>query len=292
MDVIDSGEATYEEVNWEHIDDTLDNHERILKARSDDIKDAIETDLDPTLGGLAQATWIGGVTGGGVGIAQALIVKYRNGKNPFKGEFTQEDWADVGLAGRQGGTAGTVAGSAVYGLTNLTDPVAPFAVSLVSAILGIKELMRSYRSGAIDKDQFVDLSHFVACEAAAAGLAAAAGQAVIPIPIVGAILGSVAGKIIMSTLKRSLERDAADLAAQLSAYEQDALARLDADRREWMARLDGYFADLDRIAKLAFDPAANTALRLNASVRFARRLNVPEDLILASSGELDTFMKK
>ena len=258
--------------------------------RSDEREEQILGDHGPSVAELVQATGLAIVAGAGVGITQAILVKYRGGKNPFKGEFTREDWAEIGVSGGKGSGAGIVGGSTLYLLTNATNLAAPFAGSLVSAMMGINSLRRSHRAGNIDDDQFVDYCRVVASEAAIVGLAAAAGQAMIPIPILGAFVGSIAGKIVATSFKGRLEKDAAELAARLKDYERWAMARLDEECRKLMAGLDEHFMESDALEKLAFDPYMNTDLRLRTSATLARRVNVPDELVLDSTDEVDAFM--
>ena len=154
----------------------------------------------------------------------------------------------------------------------------------------ISNLRRSRRAGHIDDDQFVDYCQIVASEAAIVGLAAAAGQAMIPIPILGAFVGSIAGKIVATTLKGRLEKDAAELASKFGDYERWAMAQLDDECRKFMAQIDHHFVELDGLEKLAFDPDTNTDLRLRTSATLARRMNVPDELVVDSTDELDAFM--
>ena len=78
--------------------------------------------------------------------------------------------------------------------------------------------------------------------------------------------------------------------AQLHAYEQISLSRLDEAHLAHIQRLDAHFGNLERLAEVAFDNNVNTSLRLNASVRFAERVGVPDDLILRTTDDLDEFM--
>ena len=72
--------------------------------------------------------------------------------------------------------------------------------------MGIGVLLRDHYAGTIDGDQFVEMSHIVAMDAAAVGLASAAGQIMIPVPLLGALLGGLAGKLVTSALKDGLTR--------------------------------------------------------------------------------------
>ena len=129
------------------------------------------------------------------------------------------------------------------------------------------------------------------CEAAIVGLAVVAGQVVIPIPLLGTLIGGIAGRIVASILRECFDdSDAADLATTVTAYEQPNGQRVGDSTGEATASIDRYFADLDWLARLAFDPATNTAIRLRTSADFGRQVNVPDALLLRSTGELDRFI--
>ena len=292
QEIISAGPATYDQSQLARVGDTIIERRREVELKSDEQKEQIRADHEPSVQDAVHAAGLAGVAGAGVGITQAIVGKLRNGKNPFKGEFTAEDWAQVGVSGGKGGVRGTIAGSALYVLTNTTNLAAPFAGSLVSAMMGINSLRRGHRAGKIDDDEFVDYCQIVASEAAIVGLATAAGQVMIPIPLLGAFLGSIAGKIVGGVLKDSLEREAAKLAASFVEYERWAMAQLDNACREVMERLDQHFMELGELEKLAFDPDTNIELRLRTSAILARRVNVANELVVDSPDELDAFMRE
>ena len=217
-------------------------------------------------------------------------MKCREGKSPFTGGFSIQDWQDVGVVAAQGAGGGAVAGSTVYVLANSTALAAPFAGSLVSGLMAVGALLRDHHAGTIDGDQFVEMSHIVAMDAAIAGLAVAAGQTLVPIPMLGALLGSLAGKLVASALKDALGESASALSEQLAEYERDALEQLDEDRRVLMQRLDAWFGNLERLAATAFDPESNTRL-LEASVQAAETVGVPKESILRTTGDVDAFIR-
>ena len=290
QDVIQPGKGTYDEVQPDQIRDTVKDREQTIDELAEGRENQALLDHAPSAAELAQAGAFGGAVGAGVGIGEAILAKWREGKNPFRGEFTKEDWADVGVSGSTGSGRGVVGGSALYLLTNATNLAAPFAGSLVTATMTISNLRRSLRAGHIDDDQFRDYCQIVASEAAIVGLAAAAGQAMIPVPILGAFVGSIAGKIVATTLKGRFEKDAADLASKFGDYERWAMAQLDEEWRRFMAQIDQHFMEMDRLEKLAFDPDTNTELRLRSSATLARRMNVPDEFVLDSTDEVDAFI--
>ncbi len=289
-ELIQPGEGTYAEVQQGRVHDTLDDRENRLAQKNDELKQEAITEHGPSLSGLGSAAAIGAAAGSGVRFGQAIWVKYRDGKNPFKGEFSTQDWKDVGVAATKGAGGGAVAGSALYALTNSTDLAAPFAGALVSSLMGVGDLLRQYHSGKIDGEQFVELSHVIAADAAIVGLAAMAGQVLIPIPMLGAFVGSLAGKIVASAIKNGLGMAESKLIARLATYEKRAIEQLDEEFRAFIKKLDAYFGSLERLAKVAFDNTVNTDLRLEASIQFAEIVGVPDRHIIRKTDELDAFM--
>ena len=285
-DLISPGETTYREVQQGRIHDTISDREDALAQKSQELKDAAWADHGPSLAGLGTAAAIGATVGGGVGLAQGIWVKYREGKNPFRGDFTLQDWRDVGAPAAQGAGGGAIAGGSLYLLTNSTSLAAPAAGAFVSGLMGVGSLLRQYHSGKIDGDEFVDMSQMVVVDAAIVGLASMTGQALIPIPVLGAFVGSIAGKLVASAITEA----ESELVEQLHASEQSAFAQLDEAHQAYIQRLDDYFGNLRRLADVAFDDTVNTCLRLDASVRFAEDVGVPDDLILRTTDDLDTYM--
>ena len=292
QDLIEPSEARYDEVQQARVHETIKDREDSLTDKNKELKDQARGEHGPSLSGAATAAAIGAAAGGGVRFAQAVWVKYRDGKNPFQGEFSVEDWKDIGLDTAKGAGTGAVAGGTLYLLTNSTDLAAPFAGALVSGLMGIGDLLGQYHAGEIDGDQFVDCSLMVAAEAAIVGLSAAAGQTLIPIPMLGAFVGSIAGKIVASAIRDGLGEAESELMERLKAYEAEAIGKLDDALRAVMKELDAYFGRLSDLARLAFDETVNTELRLVASIQIAEAVEVPDHQILRSKADLDKFMEE
>ena len=289
-DLVEPGETSYAEVQQGRVHETIEDREEDLVAKDDELRRQAQMEHGPSLSGAATAAAMGGAAGAGVGFAQAVWLKYREGKNPFQGDFGAADWKDVGLQAAKGGAGGALAGGSVYLLTNATDLAAPFAGSLVSGLMGIGDLIGQYQAGQINADEFVDLSLMVTSESAIVGIAAAAGQTLIPVPMLGAFIGSVAGKFVASAVRECLEGDASELVARLEAYAAEAIARLDDSLRQAVENLDAYYGRLGDLTKLAFDQGVNVELRLRASIEVAEVLGVRDEDIVRTSADVDSFM--
>ena len=290
-ELIAPGEATYAEAQQGRVHDTIDQKEDRLSETNEDLKEQIHAEHGPTLAGALTAASIGAAAGAGVSFAQSVWVKCKEGKNPFQGDFSAEDWKEIGVDTATGAGGGAVAGGTLYLLTNATELSAPFAGVLVSGMMGLGKLVGHYHAGKIDGAQFVHLSLLVASDAAIVGLASMAGQTFIPVPMLGAFVGSIAGKLVASAIRERFGYVDSDLAAQVEAYESQAIAKLDESLRAELKRLDSWFGNLAEWSRIAFDEATNSELRLAMGVRIAEAVGVPEHQILRSVSDVDAHMQ-
>ena len=161
----------------------------------------------------------------------------------------------------------------------------------MSALTGVGTLLGQREAGEIDDVEFVDLALLVSAESALTCIAAVAGQTVIPVPLLGAFVGSVEGKLVESALRGGLGEDAeAELLERLRAYETEAISALDQSLRAVVRELDAWFDRLENLMGVASDETVNTQMRLAASIWIAESTGVPAERILRSAGDVDTFM--
>ena len=290
-ELIEPGEATYAEVQQGRVHDTIDKREDGVSETNEELKEQAIAEHGPTVAGALAAASIGAAAGAGVSFAQSVWVKCKEGKNPFHGEFSAEDWKAIGVGTATGAGGGAVAGGALYLLTNAVDLSAPFAGALVSGLMGLGKLVGHYHSGKIDGAQFLNLSLLVVSDAAIVGVASMAGQTLIPVPMLGAFVGAIAGRLVASAIRERFGDVAPDLAARVEAYESQAIAKLDESLQDELRRLDSWFGDLAKWSRIAFDEATNSEVRLAASVRIAEAVRVPAHHILRSASETDAFIE-
>ncbi|NYT66799.1 hypothetical protein H0A58_12590 [Alcaligenaceae bacterium] len=278
--------STYSDVQLGVAHDTLDNHETELEDINSDHKEQIELDHGPSLAGAAQAAAIAGAVSGVITTGMVFYSKAREGKNVFRGEFTTEDWKDVGFAGAKGFGAGAVTGGAIYALTNYAGMAAPFAAAVVSAGKGLATLTNEYMAGSISSEEYFDLGMCLCAESAIIGLATAAGQAIIPIPVLGGIIGSISGKMMLQLAQGLDAKHISALKAEMDRF----LASLDKTYQRVVDEINAEFDKLGKLTDSAFDFNLNYQLALSASVDLAVAYDVPEKKILRSVGDVDAFM--
>jgi len=169
-EVVRPGVSKYAEVQQGKIHDTLDQHDAALKAENESRRTNIQGDHGPSMAGGAAAAAKGAAVGAGVRMAVAVYQKRRDGKRMFRGEYSAEDWQDLGVEGLKGGVQGGIAAGTLYALTNYADLAAPFAGAVVSSSLAVGQLAQRYKRGEIAFDEFVGLGQVACLEGAVVGL--------------------------------------------------------------------------------------------------------------------------
>jgi hypothetical protein len=283
--VVKPGVSDYADVQKGKIHGTLDRYENGLQNHNDQLKNQIAEAHKPSFGGMGKAGVISAAVGGAVTLTASIYKKYREGKNPFKGEYLIQDWKEVGISAGKGAMGGAVAGTAIYTLTNYASLSAPFAGAVVSAAKSVNSLIGEYRDGNISFDQFTDLGMMLCAESAIVGICTATGQTLIPIPALGAIIGSVAGKMLAQFASNQITGVQQKLQQDMFQF----LAKVEATYTDIVYKINAEFESLGELTIIAFDLKLNKAL-LKSSIELARCYNVDEKNIIKNHDELDQFM--
>lgn len=204
-------------------------------------------------------------------------------------EFTAQDWKEIGLeSGKAGGKAGVTAGS-IYTLTNLTSLSAPFAGAVTSATMGVTSLLVDHQKGKIELDELVTQGQILCLEAGIAAIGGAIGQMLIPIPVLGAIIGTVTTNFVWGIAKGKLGKKEEALKAYMNKYMDDLLAKVNAAYYEIIEKIDATYGKFNSLIDAAFDVHANKASLAAASVDLARAVGVEENKILKDDADLEAF---
>jgi len=170
-------------------------------------------------------------------------------------------------------------------MTNYAGMAAPFASAVVSAVKGISSLAEDYRKGDISFDEFVDLGMIICAESAIVGVSTAVGQALIPIPVLGAVIGSLAGKMLAEFTTVQNKKVAQRLRDDTEAFK----AKLDGKLKEVLETITAEFDRLSNLTVAAFDFRLNSNLR-DRSVDLAMAYGVRADKVITNDATLDKFM--
>ena len=284
-------EGTYAEVQQGRIHEAVRGVQSDLSDEHERIKYGIHAEHKPSLGGLARVSGISFAVGGTLDLSRQTLAKYREGKNLFKGDYSAEDWYKVTFAATKGGFRAGISTGAIYTMSNWGRMPAPVAGVFVSSLREIGTLLPKYYSGEINTGEYVDMSLNICMDSIVVAIAGKIGQVIIPVPVLGYMVGNVAKLIVSSSLRNTLGAAEVRLTAELDAYVQFALARLDQLTNLYVQHLGDHFAELEGLAKTAFDPDPNGQLRIRATAVYAEAVGVPTKDVLHNTQELDVFMR-
>ena len=224
---------------------------------------------------------------GGLALMSSVYGKYKEGKSIF--EFEQSDWLDCGLNTAEGVVKGAISGYSIYGLTNVLGISAPNASALVTATYGMIDIVLKYRSTEITQDEFMNLLTLNVMDASFATIGACIGQAMIPIPVLGSVVGSIASSIIWEIGKGILN----DSEQKIIQYYQENLNNyikiLDKHYLAIYNEIIEKYKKLGALQDYSCDLSLNTKLSFEYSIELAEKLEIENTRILHNLSEIDSY---
>ena len=298
-DVVKPGISDYREVQQGVVFKTVDGHEQVIKyindTRIDEIHEkatearheAIE-EHDPSVTEAGKVAAVGAGIAGVLSFGMGIRRKIREGKKLQA--FTLDDWKELGVDTAYASMKGGVTGAGIYGLTNYANMASPVAAAYISASLGIANLYNKYKKGEIQATQFYEESQLVCVDSSIVVIGAAAGSMLIPIPILGALVGS----LVASTTREHFKKI-------LSEKEQKEICRIDNKYQKYIEGLDeklkifiaSTIEKCDRMngmAGIAFSYEADPFFRLKGSIMLGKALNIPDGSLLKEKSGLDVYL--
>lgn len=289
--------SNYRDVQIGTIDRTLDGYEAEFKDFTDDKIENIRTDAreriqeaqeaaGPSIGGAAQAGAVGAAIGGVVSGSLTVYRKIKDGKRIT--EFTVADWKEVGVDFGKGAAKGGISGLGIYGLTQLAGFSAPFAGATVSAGIGVASLAMDYRAGRISREDFADAACSLCVETGLSAVGTALGTALIPIPVIGSVVGAMTAKAAIVITEQIIGTKEKELSRILEQRYNDAVAALSREEQEVLAQINAYYTKLNGLIEAAMDK--DVTMSLYASIDICRHVGIAEEEVIHTTDELDDFM--
>lgn len=275
----------YEDVQVGKVGDTIRAEENAVRATDQSRRDAAYEDSKANLRQGAQAAAGAAMVEGGVRFCLSVAKKLKSGKRLH--EFTAEDWKDVGVDTAKGAGTGGIRGAAVYAMTNFTATPAAVANAFVTAAYGVTAQAVQLRRGQITEEEFVVNSEVLCLDVSVSAVAALMGQVMIPVPVLGAMIGNAVGMFLWQISKDYLNQKEQRLASAFKESCEELNRRLDARYQALLAELAREFEKYSSLLELAFDPDVNIAFA--NSVLFAQYAGVADDRILKTSADIDHY---
>ena len=275
-EVIHPSLVDYDEVQLDTVQNTIQNEEIKLEKTDQELRDQAYEATKPTLQEGVQVTLISAGIEGGLTFVLGVYKKRKEGKH-LSG-YTTDDWKELGIDTGKGTIKGAIRGSGIYLLTNFAATPAPVASAMITATLGMVAEAYKLQKGEIDSDEFIDVSEALCLDVTVSALSSVLGTILIPIPILGTVIGNAAGMFMKNIASAYLSEKEQRL---IESYQQELATYALQLEDEYQAVLEKIKAELnkyDSLITLAFSEDVN--VRLETSISVAHIAGVSEDRIL------------
>ena len=267
---------SYDEVQVNRYEDTIAVQKKEIKQIDQEKRaDAYQNSM-PSLKEGANAAVISGFIEGGTAFGINVAKKIKSGKKI--NEFDKNDWQDVAVDSGKGFVKGNIRGVSIYALTNLTVTPASVASAMVTASFGVAEQAHFFRIGELSEIEFIQNSELLCLDASVSALSSFIGQAVIPVPVIGAVIGNTVGMTLYKISKDGLFEQEQKILKQYG----DELRKLDEDLQiQYGEYLDLLQKDYSIYLSLLEDAfAIDPYISFKGSVELAKSVGVPTEDIL------------
>lgn len=277
--------GNYDEVQLGKIDNTIDKEEASVKEKDQERRDEAQQQSIPSLHEGLKATAVSAAVEGGMSFCLGVAQKLKSGKKIS--EFTAEDWKDIGIDTAVGGGKGAIRGASIYGLTNFTATPAAVASALVTATFGVAAQTRLLQQGKISKEDFIINSEVICLDISVSTISSLMGQVMIPVPVLGAVIGNAVGMFMYGIAKNNLSQQEQSLIADFNNSIQQINEQLDTHYLIFVELLRQEFAKFKSVLELALSEDVNVAFA--GSITMAQYVGCDKEKILWDKQSVDAF---
>jgi len=275
----------YDDIQLNTVNKTIANEQNNIEDTDQSRRNQFHEESKPTLQEGLKATAASAAIEGGMSFCLNVAKKLKSGKK--LNDFTEQDWKDVGIETAKGTGKGTIRGASIYTLTNFTATPAAVASALVTASFGMTSQAYLLRQGKITSEEFIENSEIVCLDVTVSAVASLMGQVIIPIPVLGAVIGNAVGMFMYGIAKDNLSRQEQTLILGFNENIQKLNEQLDVHYMNTIEQLQQEFAKFKSISELAFDLDVNVAFA--GSVTLSQLVGCSEGKILKDKAAVDTF---
>ena len=287
-EVVKPSVSSYDDVQIYSVNDTLNKYEHEFQKEARQNENKIISEHQPDFQEALKVGTIGIAIGGGFSAASTIYLKCKKEDKSIM-EFSSEDWKDVGVDFVRGGCKGGINGIAIYSLTNFTNFSAPVASAFVSASWGVSSLIVKYKNDEITLEELSEQGQLLCLEAGAVALGSIVGQTVIPIPIVGTLIGSIASQTLVNIVKGQLGNKEDKLKYILMQEYNTKIEKMDIAYKSIIENIMLEFKRFGNMIDMAFDFESNSKLRFDMSIKLAKELKVEDHEIIKSMEDIDNY---
>lgn len=281
---IEPSVLSYDEVQANQINKTIEKEKNAIKETDRTIREKEYNKSKPKLKEGLKVGAVSAAIEGGTSLVSEIAKRIKSGKSIR--DFTGDDWADIVKSTTKGTVLGAVRGISIYELTNYTPSSAIVANSLVAVSFGIAQQIYLLHSGRVSKQEFVRNAELLCVEASVCTISSTIGQAVIPIPVIGAVIGNTVGLMVYNAVKDiHIEQSTLILQylSEISKLEYNLNQEFSNHISELMKLYKEFFSVMENAFAIDYKEA------FSGSIELARIVGVQEDSILTSVSDIDNY---
>lgn len=282
---IEPSKLSYKSVQADNIQKTLHTEKQTLVEIDKELRKEAYKDSQPTFQQGTKVAVTSAIIEGGTSFVMAIAKKKKNNKT--LNDFTQEDWRDIFKSSGFGTAKGGIRGISIYALTNYTATPAAVANSLCTATFGIAEQTYLLRTGKITEPQFIQNAELLCLDSAVSALSSFIGHIVIPVPVLGAVIGNTVGVLMCQIVMDTLSDREKQIITRYFNSLQKLEHQLDLQYKSYIEQLNNGLKKYYSLLETAFMPDYRIAL--DGSVTLAIQLGVPASELLKDISEIDDY---
>lgn len=285
LDKVEPSKLKYSEVQKGTYEQTFSKEKDSLRKRNQERKEQAYNKSKPTLSEGAKATAAAAAIEGAMALCLGIAEKRKSGKK-FNA-FDEEDRKEIAATTGKGTLKGSIRGASIYTLTNFTATPAAVASAIVTATFGIAEQAYQLKQGNVNEQRFIENTEMLCLDASVSALSSFAGQILIPVPVLGAVIGNTVGTMMYQIAKDNLS------AREQKIFEEyaEAVRQLDVSLQDqYQEFVDEIGKDTKLFMELlnrAFAPDIRVAFE--GSIDLAKSCGVPVDEILDSKEKIASY---
>ena len=285
LDKVEPSKLKYSEVQKETYEQTFSKEKDSIRKRNQERKEQAYYKSKPTLSEGAKATAVAAAIEGAMALCMGIAEKRKSGKK-FNA-FDEDDWKEIAATTGKGTLKGGMRGASIYTLTNFTATPAAVASAMVTAAFGIAEQAYQLGKGNVDEQRFIENSEMLCLDASVSALSSFAGQVVIPVPVLGTVVGNTVGTMMYQIAKDNLS------SREQRIFEEyvEAVRKVDVSLQEQYQKfVDEIGKDTKLFMELldkAFVPDIHIAFE--GSIDLAKACGVPVDEVLDSKEKITSY---
>lgn len=282
---IEPANLEYSEVQKNVIKGTINREKDRIKETDNEIRKKINIENKHTLSDGIKVTAVSSAVEGGTTFV-SLIIKKKKEKNFIK-NFTSEDWQEIIKESGVSTAKGGVRGASLYILTNYAKTPSAIANALTTSAFGIAEQVYLYKKGRITDNELLENSELLYIETSVSAMSSILGQTIIPIPVIGVIIGNIIGlkmyEVAKDNFKANEQKIIQKYCNEIKSLEKDLLDKYNIFIKKVKQEVYLYMQILEKIY------STNVQEVFEGSIKMAEFYGISNDEILDSKEKIDNY---